>query len=320
MVITAPICLLATLALAVPAQAASGTADVAYAGSLANLSEKVIGPAFTQATGFAYQGRGAGSDALSQEIASGEITPNVFESVGGAPIAALEPKSTSWYVQFAASPLVVAYNPSSKYASELHAISIGKRPLKDLFALLSKRGFRLGRTDPSLDPQGATFIEMIELAQHVLHLPSGTTHAILGSGALGGSTSSEIFDETALEPRLEAGQLDASSAYLSQAVQLHLHYIKLPTSIDFGNPADASAYAKVSLHLPGGIVKHGKPLVVDITTIGTTDASAAAAFVAYVLSPAGLAAYKAGGYTLLKPTLFGARTGVPTSVLGELPS
>jgi len=297
---------------------ASGSADVAYAGSLEYLNEKVVGPAFSRATGYAYLGRGAGSDALSQEIASGEIAPDVFEAVGSAPITALEPKFTRWYVQFAASPLVVAYDPAGHFGRELSAIAAGRRPIRDLFTLMATPGFALGRTDPNLDPQGAAFVEMVELAQAAFHLPAGTAHAILGRGALGGSSSPEIFDETALEPRLEAGQLDASSAFLSQAVQLHLHYVRLPAIIDLGDPSDAASYARATVRLRDGTVAHGTPLVVDITTIGSTDMAAADAFVSYVLSTPGLDAYRAGGYTLLRPTLVGARAGVPPSVLGEL--
>ena len=40
----------------------------------------------------------------------------------------------------------------------------------------------------------------------------------------------QIFEEAALDSRLQAGQLDAASAYLSQAKQLHLHYIMLPAT------------------------------------------------------------------------------------------
>jgi molybdate/tungstate transport system substrate-binding protein len=295
----------------------TGTADVAYAGSLENLNEKVIGPAFTRATGYGYSGRGAGSVGLSQEIKSGEITPNVFESVGSKPITALEPKFTTWYVRFAASPLVVAYNPASRYASQFEAIASGKKPVSDLFTLMETPGFRLGRTNPNTDPQGAAFAEMIELAQRQYGLPPGAVAKILG-GPAASAQSSEIFAETALEPRLEAGQLDASSAFLSQAVQLHLHYIPLPPAINMGDPADAPAYAKASLRLADGTVSRGAPLVVDITTIGSADKAAADAFVAYVLSKAGLAAAKAGGYTLLTPTAFGDIRAIPAAVRSEL--
>lgn len=295
----------------------AGTADVAYAGSLENLNEKVVGPAFTKASGYGYSGRGAGAVGLSQEIKAGEITPNVFESIGAKPITALEPKFTSWYVRFAASPLVVAYNPASKYASQFEAIASGKKPVSDLFTLMETPGFKLGRTNPDTDPQGAAFAEMIELAQRQYGLPASAVTTILG-GPAASASSAEIFSETALEPRLEAGQLDASSAFLSQAVQLHLHYISLPPAINMGDPAQAASYAKATLTLANGTVDTGAPLTVDITTIGSTDKAAADAFVAYVLSKTGLAQAKAGGYTLLTPTAFGNTGAIPSAVASEL--
>ena len=105
----------------------AGTANVAYASSLQYLDEKVVGPAFTKATGYTFSGRGGSSGDLETDIASGEITPNVFESVGGDNITPLEPKFTNWYVQYAGTSIVVAYNPKSKYASQFAAIASGKR-------------------------------------------------------------------------------------------------------------------------------------------------------------------------------------------------
>jgi molybdate/tungstate transport system substrate-binding protein len=289
---------------------------VAYAASLTELNEKVIGPAFTKAKGLAYSGRAGPSLGLSQEISSGEISPNVFESVGGKPIEALQPKFTKWYVQFAASPIVVAYNPDSKYASDFKAIANGSKPIKDLFTLMEKPGFKLGRTDPNLDPQGQAFILMLMLAQKQYNLPADIVNKII-QGTPSSADSPTIFDETALEPRLQAGQLDAASAYRSQAIQLHLHYITLPTTINFGSPALKDHYATVSFNLADGTPEVGKALVIDITTIGKSDA-AASAFVAYVLSPAGLALHKTGGYTLLKPTAFGDTSAIPASIRSEL--
>jgi molybdate/tungstate transport system substrate-binding protein len=294
----------------------SGAANVAYAASLTNLNEKVAGPAFTRAKGPVYSGRAGPSLGLSQEISSGEITPNVFESVGGKPIEALEPKFTTWYIQFAASPIVVAYNPNSKYASQFKAIAEGSKPISGLFTLMEKPGFKLGRTDPNLDPQGQAFILMLMLAQQQYHLPSGIVGKII-QGTPSSAKSATIFDETALEPRLQAGQLDAASAYRSQAIQLHLSYITLPTTINFGDPALKDQYAKAGFNLADGTPEMGKPLVVDITTIGRPD-PAATAFVAYVLSKAGLALHQQGGYTLLKPTAFGDTAAMPAAIRKEL--
>jgi molybdate/tungstate transport system substrate-binding protein len=293
------------------------TASVAYAGSLLYLAEKVLGPGFAAATGDKFSGRGAGSLALSQEIASGEIAPNVFMSIGGKPIEALEPRFTSWYVQFAASPLVVAYSTTGRFAPQLEAIAAGREPLADLFTLMSMPGFLLGRTDPNVDPQGQAFVEMLQLAKMKYRLAPGSVERIL-DGPPSASTSSEIYDETALEPRLEAGQLDAASAYLSQAVQLHLHYIDLGPALDFADPALASTYAKASFPLSSGKVVHGQPLAVDITVIGSSDAQAADRFVAFVLSSQGLDDFSHNGYTVLPPTAYGDRSAIPSDVAVEL--
>lgn len=299
--------------------AAKSTASVAYAGSLVDLEEKVLGPAFTSATRYQFSGRGAASKALSKEILSGEITPNVFISVGGKPIEALEPKFTKWYIQFAASPLVIAYNPKSKFAPQLKAIAEHKKPISSLFALMASPGFRLGRTDPNLDPQGEAFILMSILAHKELHLPTGQLKKILGGkpGTTTAANSSEIFDETALEPRLEAGQLDAASAYLSQAVELHLPYIDLGPKFDLGDPAYKDQYAQAFFHLSDGELAQGKPLTLDITILGKPTA-AAEAYVAYIVSHAGLQKFAQNGYKLLHVTVSGDKSAVPAAVAREV--
>lgn len=294
----------------------SGTADVAYAASLENLNEKTVGPAFTKAEQYKYSGTAGESGALEAEIASGEISPGVFEAIGGDNITPLFPKFAQWYIQYAATQIVVAYNPASKDASQFEAIANGSKPVSDLFTLMEQPGFLLGRTDPNTDPQGRSFIYMLELAQAQYHLPADTVTKILG-GPLASPSSKEIFAEAALEPRLQAGQLDASSAYLSQAIQLHLHYIVLPSAINLGDAALATQYHNASITITGNVLKHGSPLVADITLIGKPTA-AATAYVQYVLSKAGRALYTKGGYALLPPTAFGDTSAIPASIHREL--
>jgi molybdate/tungstate transport system substrate-binding protein len=295
----------------------SGMASVAYASSLQYLNEKVAGPAFHQADGYQFSGRGGASGDLESDIASGEISPNVFESVGADNIMPLEPKFTKWYVQYAGTSMVVAYNPKSKYASQFKAIASGKEPLKNLFTLMEKPGFKLGRTDPNIDPQGRDFVYMLELAQSFYHLPANTVTKILG-GPPASPTSSQIYAESSLDATLQSGQLDASSAFITQAIELHLPYIPLPTAINLGSFADAAQYAKATITITkGGVksMKSGSPQVIDITIIGKPT-PAAIAFVKYTLSQAGLAQYKQGGFTLLTPTVTGS--GVPAAVKSEL--
>jgi molybdate/tungstate transport system substrate-binding protein len=305
------------------ASAHTGTASVAYASSLEFLNEKVAGPEFEKvAGGFKYSGQGNSSGALESDIAAGEIHPNVFESVGSDNITPLEPKFTKWYVQYAGTQMVVAYNPKSKYAPELKAIADGKKPVKDLFTLMQTPGFKLGRTDPNIDPQGRDFIYMLELAQKYYHLPSDTVTKIIGS-PIASPSSSQIYAESSLDSTLMSGQLDAASAFITQAIELHMPYIKLPVAINLGSFADAAQYAKATITIspPGGpkAMKTGSPQVIDITIIGKPT-PAAIAWVAYTLNQVGLEQYKQGGFTLLKPTLTGPSSAVPSQILSELGS
>jgi molybdate/tungstate transport system substrate-binding protein len=299
-----------------PSSGGTGTADVAYAASLEYLNEKIVGPGFQQATGNTFSGRAGTSGELSMNILSGEISPNVFESVGGDNITPLEPKFTKWYVQYATTSIVLAYNPQSKYASQFEAYASGKKSLKDLFTLLETPGLKLGRTDPNTDPQGRAFVFMLELAQSKYHLPANTVSKIIGT-PFASASSKQVYAEASLDATLQSGQLDAASAYLSQAIQLHLHYITLPADINLGSAADAAQYKKATVTITGDKTKSGSPLVIDITTIGKPT-PAGIAFVKYVLSPAGLQLHKQGGYTVLTPQVFGDSSAVPAAVSSEL--
>ena len=299
---------------------ATGTANVAYASSLEYLNEKVVSSAFTAATGDAFSGTGNASGTLESDIAAGEISPNVFESVGGDNITPLEPKFTKWYIPYAGTSMVIAYNPKSKYASEFKAYADGSKPLSTLFTtLLQTSGLKLGRTDPNTDPQGRDFIYMLELAQAYYHLPSDTVAKILGTSDFGTSNSSQIYAESALDSTLESGQLDASSAFITQAIELHLDYIPLPPQISLASSALASTYSTATVKLANGDTKSGSPQVIDITTIGTPT-PAAIAFIKYTLSAAGLAQYKQGGFTLIAPTVVGDASDVPAAITSELGS
>ncbi len=299
----------------VAAKTLPGLANIASAGSLQLLMDKYLGPPFIKATGDQYQNQSAGSQSLAHEIAAGEIAPDVFIPIGQAPMAVLEPKLTKWAVRFAASPLVVAYYPKGPHAQELRRIAEHKLPIKDLFKLMAQPGFRLGRTDPNVDPQGQGFVEMVHLAERYIGISKSTAGADLG----GANAGAQIFSETGLEPTLQAGQLDAASAYLPQAVQLGLPYVTLPAKINFGVPADSSIYNSASMTLAHGKVVHGSLLDLEasvLTTSGTTatDRAAATAFVKFLLGSKARRILKREGYTLLDPALVGHADSAPASV------
>lgn len=310
---------------------AHGTASVACAGSLLKLYKDALGPAFAKATGDGFGGPlCAGSLALASEIRSGEIAPGAFVSVGAAAIKELFPSWAKFVLAFASDPLVVAYSPHSRYYAQLNAIRSGKEPLSDLFRLFMTPGFRLGRTDPTQDPQGTFFILMSKLAQTQLHLPPGEAAKALGvtpSSPYG--AKSQIFDEDALPTDIASGLVDAGSEYLPEAKQYGLDYISLPPDLDFGSPSDLAAYATVSLPV-NGVVQKGELITLDVGLVSPKDATTSIAdeaadesFVAFLLSPAGRAVLRSAGYRLIRPVLqlapgvSDAAAVVPTAILSR---
>lgn len=293
---------------------AHGVASVAYAGSLQDVNDQQIGPAFAKATGNTYQGQGGGSLGIAQQIKSKTIAPNVFESVGYAPIQVIEPQDTRWAVAFAASPLVLAYNPHSRFAPTLNAIRSGREPLKNLFKVLATPGFRLGRTNPNTDPQGQAFYMMVELAVKQYHWPAADTAKILGSV----DNPHEVYSEEGILTLLQAGNLDATSAFLSEAVQRHLDYIPLPASLNFANPRDNHWYRQASIALSDGTTVHGEALTVDVTTVGKPTAPAIS-FIHFLLGSQGSALMKKNGYVVFAPEALGSRPAMPQTIRKLVP-
>ena len=149
----------AWLILAAPAVAA-GTVNVLYAGSLVNLMEHGIGPAFDKATGDTFQGFAGGSNLLAKQIQGKLRHADVFVSanpkVNDSLMGAKNGDWVSWYVAFAHSPLVIGYNPNSKFAADFKT--------KPWYQVLQEPGIRIGRTDPKLDPKGRLTVVLMQHA------------------------------------------------------------------------------------------------------------------------------------------------------------
>jgi molybdate/tungstate transport system substrate-binding protein len=310
-----------------------GTASVACAGSLDKLYNVTIAPAFKTATGDTAAGPPCnGSTTLSQEIISKEISPGAFMAVGAKAIKNLFPVHRAKFaLAIATDPLVVAYSSKSRYFTELNAIRSGKQPLSSLFTLFATSGFRLGRTDPSQDPQGVFFILMTKLAQTQLHLPAGQAASDLGiSSTHPYGSPSQLLSEDALPVDISTGTVGAGSEYLPEAKQYGLDYITLPASLNFSDPADLATYASVSLDIYGVGIQAGELINLDLalvestsgtTPISATDETADQAFLAYLLSSAGRSVLGNAGYTLVPPKLTlapgvtSAAAALPASVL-----
>jgi molybdate/tungstate transport system substrate-binding protein len=274
---------------AAPAQAA-GTVTVAFAGSMGVVMDRGIGPAFTAQTGTAFHGIGQASMALAHLIAAKSMTPDVFVSVSAAPIKVVEKAGlASTAVPVASTSIVLAYSPKSSFAPAFAAKNA------DWTEILGSPGLRFGRTDPVTDPQGQYALYTLQLAEKFYKLP-GFAEKIAGPT----ENPAQIFAEPSLLSRLEDGQIDATIGYESAVISQHLPFVTLPAAINFSNPSLSKDYKEAALTLPDkGKTKtvHPSPLVFYATVLkDAANPQAAAAFVAFLNSPAGQTLLAEYGY------------------------
>jgi len=253
----------------------SGPVQVLYAGSLLNLMEKTVGPAYDAATGYTFQGQGAGSGALATLIKGKTIRADVFVSASPKVDATLEGTANgdwvSWYAKFASSDLVLGVNPKSTFAAALRS--------KPWYDVVGQKGFALGSTDALTDPKGALSVEALRNAATSEKKPELTALA---------KSFDNVQPEQSLVGRLQAGQLDAAFFYASEA-----------------KAAGISTVPLTGQHLKA---------TYTITELrGAPNPKGAEAFIAYLLGPAGQKQLTSFGYDLISPaTVTGS--GVPASL------
>lgn len=290
---------------------AKGKVNVAYAGSLVNLMEHKLGPAFARATGYTFEGEGAGSTALANQIKSKLISPDIFISASAAAYTPLQGAANGnivrWYVTYATTSMVIGFSPKSQFAAQLEAAASGQTPW---YQALETPGLRLGRTDPKLDPKGVNTLYTLQLAERYYTQP-GLSQKLLGDA----ENASQIFPEEELVARLTAGQLDAGFFYLNEVKDAGLPYITLPSQINLGDAALASSYHAASYVDASGVTHHGGPIAFSITIPSTVRNEAGAeAFVTYLLGGSGKSALAADGFTVTPPKLTGDASALPASL------
>jgi molybdate/tungstate transport system substrate-binding protein len=258
----------------------SGPVNVLYAGSLVDLMQKQIGPAFQTATGYSVSGISAGSKDLATEIKGKVHQGDVFISASPKVNATLEGASNgswvSWYGTFATSALVIGYNPKSKFATDIKTMP--------WYKAITEPGIRVGFTDPATDPKGVLAVQAMTDFAKSKNLPALKTLS---------TDKSDIFPEETLVGRLQAGQLDAGFFYT----------------------AEATAASIPTVPLTGEDLK----ATYTITILNKAPHEAGAeAFVNYLLGSGGQAALKQDGFVLVSPaTVTGS--GVPSSLQSVLP-
>jgi molybdate/tungstate transport system substrate-binding protein len=264
-----------------PAFAQGDTVNVLYAGSLVNLMERSVGPAFEKETGLQFRGYAAGSNKIANEIKGklrrGDVFISASPKVNTSLMGAANGDHVSWYINFAESPLMIGDNPKSKFAADFKT--------KRWDQVLQEPGIRIGRTDPKLDPKGAFTVEMVTKAADLYRQPD-LVQKTLGDA----ENPSQVLPEETLVGRLQSGQLDAGFFYSTETSDLKIPAIRPAPELQ----------AKASYTL---------------TILSDAQNSAGAArFVNFLMSAKGRALLAEHGVDIIKPVVTGSTEAIPSSV------
>ncbi len=260
---------------------AAEAVDVLYAGSLVNLMERSVGPAFDRASGERFRGYAGGSKLLAHQIEGRLRRADVFISAAPAVNAQLMGAANgaweSWYVTFAESALVIGYDPYSRFAAEFRT-----RPW---YQVVQSRGIRLGRTDPKLDPKGALTLTLMQRAQAYYRIP-GLARRVLGAP----ENPAQVLPEEVLLGRLQSGELDAGFFYSTETSAARIPAVRLPPAI-----TPKARYTIAVLR-------------------EAPHPQAAAAFIAFLLGPQGRRLMIEHGLTMRPAALTGSASSVPSAI------
>jgi len=264
-----------------PAALAADKVNVLYAGSLVNLMEHGIGPAFDKATAYQFRGYAGGSVGLANQIKGnlrqGDVlisaSPKVNDSLMGTPNG----DWASWYITFAQSPLVIGYNPSSKFAAEFKA--------KPWYQVLQEPGIRIGRTNPQFDPKGALTLTLLKRAETFYNSP-GLLEKIIG---VNGAQVLPVTEDLELA-LLQSGKLDVGFFYWTETADAKVPALSFPPAI--------TSQANYTVTIPHN----------------ATNPEGAAEFVAFLLGSDGQKLLKEHGLTLQEMHIAGDVSAVPQNI------
>jgi molybdate/tungstate transport system substrate-binding protein len=255
--------------------------NVLYAGSLVNLMERSAGLAFEQRSGDRFQGYAGGSNKVANEIKGklrrGDVFISANPKIDDQLMGQANGNWVQWYIAFAASPLVIGYNPASRFVDDLKS--------KPWYQVLVEPALKLGRTDPKLDPKGAFTVELLKRAETFYGKPD-LSQQIIGAP----DNPAQVLPEEALVGRLQSGQLDAGFFYSTEASDAKIPAIKLPDEI-----APKARYTITILR-------------------DAPNPAGAERFVSFLLSSQARDLLKQHGLELLKPDLSGDANAVPTAI------
>jgi molybdate/tungstate transport system substrate-binding protein len=240
-----------------------------------------------------------------------------------------------WNVIFATNKMVLAYTPDSAFADEVS--------VDNWFEVINRPDVRLGISDPRMDANGYRSLMTVRLAEDFYSRPGlfadtfgGVFRVPIRASQTGEGnliTIPEILEtksgshivlrpySVSLLPLLQSGDIDYAFEYESVIRQHSLKYIPLPPQINLGDPAEAAAYATVTVKLDYQRFSSVKPeFLGDPIRYGATIPSnaphpeLAAELLAFLLGPEGQRIMAKNYQPMITPALSDSFDRLPDAI------
>ena len=286
-----------TLAVALPLRAQENALVAFNAGSLAVPLRAAL-DSFAAHEHATLEQENAGSLETARKLTELHRIPDVIALADYQVfVQLLMPKFVSSYAQFARNRMVLAYTPTSKFASEITA--------KNWTDILLRAGVETGRADPSTDPNGYRTLLSLQLAES-FYAKRGLAAKLLAAIP----DRNMRPNEATLVALVQSGEMDYIWSYESIAQAAKLAYLQLPPEIDLGDPAMTARYATVSVRVAGktahdSITIKGEPIVYGVAVpVDAPHRALGEKFLAWLLSPDGVRVMRAAKLDALeKPVI-----------------
>jgi ABC-type molybdate transport system, periplasmic component len=225
---------------------------IIYAAALQQVMEKCQESFSKQYPGFNFDLKGVGSREGAKRLLSGEKYDIIILADQAIFAELLVPDLVENYFVIASDQIVIGYHRSSKGANEINQ--------ENWMDILLKPHVDFARSDHHLVPRGYRTLMVWQLAEKYYDRPG--LYSTLDAACVPYSNYPKSLD---LSSALFKGKIDYAFLYSSEAKQLGLPYLILPSKINLSNPAYANFYDQASVtvesKIPGkNVIIHGNPI------------------------------------------------------------
>jgi molybdate/tungstate transport system substrate-binding protein len=270
-----------------------GVLRVALAGTMEQVIGRQIGPAFTAATGYKLDVTRQSSVLLTNRIASGELTPDMYISSDANVMELIMGPANNdrarWYLPILRSRTVVMHGTHSRFNNDIEMVRAGKLPW---YELMQRPGLVLKRPNPAVDSGGYRAIFVFDLAERLYKLPE-LKQRVLGSD----DNESQYFDRTKEFPLIRDGSIDVFLTYITNPLVERLPFLDLPEEVDQSNPSMQDWHPTASYTNPRGQTFRGTYAAYAVTIpVAAANPTAAEAFVRLLSSEKGMKIFERAGF------------------------